>query len=116
MRKAKSACVGAYNCLSCLFQPFDSHIPYFHSPIYAAQAFQACLAGACRFPRGYTLLFIPFYSTEYSGYHWAVYDDNNKFYSFDDGDATSGEDSPFNHSSVLQNKLTNPCPIIEVVG
>ncbi len=116
IRQAKSICVEAYKCLRWAFLPFDSRILCFQSPKGATQAFKACLAGACRFPRGYTLLFIPFYSTDYSGYHWAVYDNNNKFYSFDDSDATSGEDSPFNHSSILRNKLTNPCPIIEVVG
>lgn len=44
-----------------------------------------------RYPAGYHLLYVPYYSSDYSGYHWAVYNDNNIFYSFDDGDTTPGE-------------------------
>ena len=46
---------------------------------------------SCRFPKGYTLQFVPFYAAEYTGYHWAVYDQIKRFYGYDDGDATSGE-------------------------
>ncbi len=46
---------------------------------------------SCRFPKGYTLQFVPFHAAEYTGFHWAVYDQTKRFYSFDDGDATSGE-------------------------
>ena len=45
----------------------------------------------CRYPGGYTLLFIPYYSPVYTGQHWAVYNENNNFYGFDDGDITPGE-------------------------
>ena len=47
-----------------------------------------------RFPKGYTLQFVPFYAAEYTGFHWAVYDQTKRFYSYDDGDATSGETRP----------------------
>ncbi len=60
---------------------------------------------SCRFPGGYTLLFIPYYSAEYTGYHWTVYDNHNKFYSFDDGDASPGEALPF--TSVLLGNHTD---------
>ncbi|CAL5228155.1 g11235 [Coccomyxa viridis] len=43
------------------------------------------------FPKGYTLQYVPFYAAEYTGHHWAVYDQNKKLYSFDDGDATAGD-------------------------
>ncbi|CAL5228154.1 g11234 [Coccomyxa viridis] len=43
------------------------------------------------FPKGYTLQFVPFYAAEYMGHHWAVYDQTKRFYSFDDGDNTSGD-------------------------
>ncbi len=45
----------------------------------------------CRYPGGYTLLFIPSYSPDYTGQHWAVYDNNYDFTGFDINDATSGE-------------------------
>lgn len=45
----------------------------------------------CRYPAGYSLIFIPYYSPAYSGYHWGVYDQSNNFYGFDDGDTTAGE-------------------------
>ena len=51
----------------------------------------------CRYPSGYTLLFIPYYAPDYSGQHWAVYNDNNNFYGFDDGDATAGEPCASSH-------------------
>ena len=44
------------------------------------------------FPGGYTMLFISSHAAEYTGYHWAVYNQAQSFYSFDDGDSTSGEE------------------------
>ena len=43
-----------------------------------------------RYPDGYTLLFISSHSPAYTGSHWAVYDQDNLFCGFDDGDTTSG--------------------------
>ena len=45
----------------------------------------------CRYPYGYSLIFIPYYSPAYTGYHWGVYNEQNNFYGFDEGDASSGE-------------------------
>lgn len=47
---------------------------------------------------------MPFYAAEYTGHHWAVYD-QNKFYSFDDGDATAGEIRPPSSASVTKAQL-----------
>ena len=44
--------------------------------------------------------FVPFYAAEYTGFHWAVYDQTKRFYSFDDGDATSGETWPPSTASI----------------
>ena len=44
----------------------------------------------CRYPNRYTLLFISLYSPAYTGFHWAVYNQNQMFYGFEDGDITSG--------------------------
>ena len=44
----------------------------------------------CRYPAGYSLVFIPYYSPVYTGSHWGVYDQNQNFYGYDDGDV-SGE-------------------------
>ena len=54
------------------------------------QSSMLSLYDLCRYPGGYTLLYIPYYSPDYSGYHWAVYNNDNTFYGFDDGDATLG--------------------------
>ena len=48
---------------------------------------------------------MPFYAAEYTGHHWAVYDQNKKFYSFDDGDATAGEIRPPSSASVTKAQL-----------
>ena len=45
----------------------------------------------CRYPFGYTLLFIPFYSAAYTGNHWAVYNQDGQFWGYDDGDVTNGD-------------------------
>ena len=45
----------------------------------------------CRYPGGYALLFVPSYMPDYTGHHWAVYDNNDNFCGYDDSDATSGE-------------------------
>ena len=50
---------------------------------------QACTF-ACRYPNGYTLLFISCYSSAYTAFHWAVYNQDQAFYGFDDGDITLG--------------------------
>ena len=36
-------------------------------------------------------MFVPSYMPDYSGHHWAVYDNNDNFCGYDDGDTTSGE-------------------------
>ena len=48
----------------------------------------------CRYPDGFTLLFIPFHSSAYTGFHWAVYNEDEVFYGFDDDDITSGMAAP----------------------
>ena len=60
----------------------------------------------CRYPDGYTLLFISFHSSDYTRFHWAVYNQYQGFYQshrtldtgctppndgYDDDDITSGE-------------------------
>ena len=35
--------------------------------------------------------FVPFCAAEYTGSHWAVYDQTKRFYSFDDGDISDGK-------------------------
>ncbi|CAL5228156.1 g11236 [Coccomyxa viridis] len=52
---------------------YDANRPWYHT-----------------FPKGYTLQFVPFYAAEYTGWHWVVYDQTKRFYSFDDGDNTNG--------------------------
>ena len=44
-----------------------------------------------RYPLGYSLLFIPFYSAAYTGNHWAVYNQQGQFWGYDDGDTTNGD-------------------------
>ena len=48
----------------------------------------------CRYPNDYTLLFISFHSSAYTGFHWAVYNENQLFFGFDDDDITSGGAAP----------------------
>ena len=49
-----------------------------------------CVGFVSRYPPGYTIIFICYYSTVYhvSYGHWAVYNERQEFYGFDDGDAT----------------------------
>ena len=72
-----------------------------------------------RYPPGYTIMFIPYYSTVYrrSYGHWAVYNERQEFYGFDDGDATedfydydSGDGLPAgcNFTDPGQDILGNP--------
>ena len=44
-----------------------------------------------RYPYGYTILFIPYYSSAYTGNHWAVYNEGGQFWGYDDGDVTNGD-------------------------
>ena len=48
----------------------------------------------CRYPIDYMLLFICFHCSAYTGFHWAVYDENQVFYGFDDNDITVGMAAP----------------------
>ena len=48
----------------------------------------------CRYPNDYMLLFISFHSSAYTGFHWAVYDENQVFYGFDDNDINVGMAAP----------------------
>lgn len=49
-----------------------------------------CWAGASRYPAGFTLQYVAFYSSAYAGHHWAIYDQAHTFYAYDNGDVTEG--------------------------
>ena len=51
------------------------------------------LCSSCRYPHGYTLVFVSAHSPYYTGNHWAIYDSSNDFYGYDDNDLTAGETS-----------------------
>ena len=73
------------------YRAFNGRVAYW-SPFGLISSWNtSLLAFSCSYPGGYTMLFIPSYAADYTGYHWAVYDKDHAFYSFDDGDATSGE-------------------------
>ncbi len=54
-------------------------------------AADVCTIHVRRYPPNYSILFIPYYSSAYTGNHWAVYNEGGQFWGYDDGDMTNGD-------------------------
>ena len=79
-----------------------------------------CAPDACRYPQGYSIMFISAQSPVYQGCHWAVYDMSGKFWGYDADDSSSdvydyeSDDMPpgcqLDSKDALLERLCIPCP------
>ena len=81
--KTKCFCPECTSCLHAALSMNAANLPSCSLTLFSYSV-------SCRYPAGYSLVFIPYYSPVYTGSHWGVYDQDQNFYGYDDGDV-SGE-------------------------